>query len=203
MPETPEMPEMTDDAGIEHLTPELFVDLLEGAPVAADRRQHADHCARCREELAEISATLARLRSADRGDSVVLAAVTGSSRSIAPSRLRRYVPWLSAAALLLLALLLVRDRGRLAYVARDARDARDERHEGDISALSEADALLPSMDEDADFQILRTLSEEIGGEALFDDVYDSGTIPPDVIELTPAERRNLLGRLAQDLNTRS
>jgi hypothetical protein len=175
------MTAMKDEPGNDHLTPELLVDLLEGTPVAADRRQHLDGCVLCREELSEISATLARLKSADRREAIGPA----PSRSSVPSRLRRWAPWLSAAALLLLALFLVREP--------------DER---EVAVPAEAEALLPSVDEDADFQILRTLSEELGEEALIDEVYDFGTIPADVLELTPAERRNLLGRLADEM-TRS
>ena len=75
---------MRDDAGIDHLTPELLVELMEGTPVAVDRRQHLDDCERCREELFGISAALARLKSADPGDAIG----PSPSRSIAPSRLR-------------------------------------------------------------------------------------------------------------------
>jgi hypothetical protein len=186
----PDIPYTNDDAGIEHLSPEFLVDLMEGSPVAADRRQHLNRCARCREELASISRTLAHLKSLDPADSIP----PPRSRIIASVRLRRWAPWLSAAALLLLALLLARDRG--------GPDFRD-RDEGDVSTLGEADALLPSVEEDVDFQVLRVLAEELEGEALADELYDSGTIPSDLLELTPAERRNLLGRLAEDLNTRS
>jgi hypothetical protein len=183
------MAEMKDDEpGIDHLTPELFVDLLEGGPVAASRRQHLDRCAACREELAELSAALALVKSADPVDAVVPGPAAGSSRAASPSRLRRWIPWLSAAALLAMALLLARDSGRV--VSR----------EGDEGAI---DALLPSVEQDADFQILRALSEELGEEALFDELYDAGPIPSDLSDLTPAERGNLLDRLAEDLKARS
>jgi hypothetical protein len=87
----------------------------------------------------------------------------------------------------------VRERGGLDFPGPE---------EVETSTPGEAEALLPSLDEDADFQILRTLSEELGGEVLIDGVHDFGTIPPDVFELTPAERRNLLAKLAEEL-TRS
>jgi hypothetical protein len=67
----------------DHLTPELFVDVLEKSPVEASRRHHLERCPRCAAELRELEATLGLLK--------------GESR---PRARRRYAAWIAAATVL-------------------------------------------------------------------------------------------------------
>lgn len=73
---------MKDGAAGEHLTPELFVDLLEAAPVEAERRKHLASCIECRRELRDLEEALGMVRAEARGG----------------SRFRRYAFWAGAAA---------------------------------------------------------------------------------------------------------
>lgn len=52
---------MTTERERDHLTPEAFVDVSEGSPVDASRRQHLEDCSECRQELEELEQTLAIL----------------------------------------------------------------------------------------------------------------------------------------------
>ncbi len=82
------------DMANQHLTPELFVDLLEGAPVDAERTRHLASCAACRLELEELRETLGVVRS------TTLSASAG----------RRYMTWAAAAAAVLVAMLFFHGR---------------------------------------------------------------------------------------------
>jgi len=53
---------MKDEFVGEHLTPEQLVDLLEAAPVEAERRQHLASCIECRRELRDLAETLGMVR---------------------------------------------------------------------------------------------------------------------------------------------
>lgn len=73
---------MKDGVSGEHLTPELFVDLLEAVPVEAEIRQHLASCVECRRELRDLEEALGMLKAEARG----------------ASRFRRYALWAGAAA---------------------------------------------------------------------------------------------------------
>ena len=53
---------MTSERQQDHLTPEVFVDVLEGSPVEASWRQHLENCSDCRQELEALEQTLAILK---------------------------------------------------------------------------------------------------------------------------------------------
>jgi hypothetical protein len=71
----------------EHLNPEEFIDVLEGAPVEAEIRRHLASCVDCRLELRDLEKTLGMVR---------------EMRSDAPAYLR-YALWAGAAAAILVA----------------------------------------------------------------------------------------------------
>jgi hypothetical protein len=73
---------MKEEVAGAHLTPEQFVDLLEGSPVEAVVRRHLSTCAECGTELRGLEETLGAVRAESR----------------APSSFRRHAAWLGAAA---------------------------------------------------------------------------------------------------------
>jgi hypothetical protein len=75
-----------------HLTPEQFVDLLEGSPVEAEVRQHLSTCFECGAEFRGLEDTLGAVRAESR----------------APSSFRRHATWGAAAAILAAAVFLYR-----------------------------------------------------------------------------------------------
>lgn len=81
---------MKDGVAGEHLNPELFVDLLEAAPVEAERRQHLASCVECRRELRDLEEALGMVKAEARGG----------------SRFRRYGLWAGAAAAIVAAVAL-------------------------------------------------------------------------------------------------
>jgi hypothetical protein len=74
-----------------HLTPEQFVDLLEGSPVEAEVRQHFSSCVECRQELRGLEETLGAVRAESR----------------APSSLLRQASWMGAAAAIVAAVVFL------------------------------------------------------------------------------------------------
>jgi hypothetical protein len=166
----------------EHLTPELFIDLLDGAPVAAECRLHLTECAECREELRELEETLGLLRSGEKDE-----------RPAPPARASRryaYLWWAVSAAAVLVAVLLSLDRGSDAVDSSPAARAEE--------------MLLPPIEEDDDFRLLLALSEESEEIDFLDEVNAfPGLHPPDASGLTPGERQNLLEELARDMRSSS
>jgi hypothetical protein len=167
---------MPDRISEEHVSPETFVDLLEGAPVDASHRQHLARCQDCRRELEELERTLSVLRT-DAGAELP---------AVPARRWQRTVFWAGAAAVL--ALVLV----------------SQPRNPSDGSASTEAEQFLPDIDEDPEYRVLLAISLETeDSEVVLDAVHFSEPFSPDLYELTPSERRSLAEELVRLLRSRS
>lgn len=162
----------------EHLSPETFVDVLEGAPVDAAHRQHLSACQECRGELDGLEKTLSTLKSARDGE-------RGANFS---RRLWRYARWASAAAVLVLT--LVSQTRAPSHVA--------------APAAPEGVMLLPPIDDDGDYRLLLALAREAGdSDVLLDAVQFSTPFSSDPSELTPDERERLGEEIAEALRSSS
>lgn len=176
---------MADESTTEHLSPEIFVDLLDGAPLDAAYRQHLRNCSGCRQELAGLERTLSVVGPALAGE------VEGPDSTVSPMDRTaktewRYAVWASAAAVLLSVL-----------VSRP-------RHPSVTSTAAEYETLLAPIEEDEDYRLLLTLSRDVEDpEFLFDAVQYKAPFSPDPNELTPAEQTSLLGALARALRSSS
>jgi len=167
---------MTSERRRDHLTPEVFVDMVEGSPVEASRRQHLEHCLECRQELEELRQTLS-----------ILHEDVGTVAPPAGTRLRW---WLATAAAIALAV------SALYWMTLDTSG---------IAPLStrtvEVEDLLPPVEQDEEFQLLMALSGSMA-EELDGAVSPSFEgLPLEASGLTPAERQQLVEELAEAMRS--
>jgi hypothetical protein len=169
---------MSDRSDSGHLTPELFVDVLDGTPIDVSHKQHLEQCGHCRAELDELRGTLA------------LITPNEAASLTADSRKRLWVRWLAAAAALLIATLGV--YWRLDVSGEAAPNA------------AEIEAMLPPIEQDGEFQVLLTVAEGLDAEWDFDEpsAFESD-IGLDPGEWTAAERRRFVEKLAEELRSSS
>ena len=162
----------------EHLAPEVFVDLLDAAPVDASHRQHLAECQLCRAELEELRGTLSVLIPSD-----------GPS-SEADGRKRHWLRWVAAAAAAIVATASV-------YWGFDVSEPVGSR----AVAIEE---LLPPLERDAEFQLLLALTDALGEEWDSEEVsgYESET-GLDPGDWTAGERRRFVEKLAEELRSSS
>jgi hypothetical protein len=154
----------------EHLSPEIFVDLLEGSPVEARWRRHLDDCPECPRELGELGETLDWVRSAE----------TAPRRSES-SGLR----YLAAAAAVFLAL------GGLFFALRTRSPVAEH------GVASEQ--LLPPIQQDDDFELLLALSRDLPDTLVVQEAVETGSLVDALpTDLTEEEQRLLLERLATE-----
>ena len=166
----------------EHLSPEVFVDVLEGSPVDASWHQHLSTCSQCREELRGLEQTLA-LVSVDANAPPV--AVSMSMRPMQPTRV---VPaWAAAVGAALLAAVGVYGF----FATRDTSPA----------SSAEMEELLPPVDEDQEFQLLLALSDATDAELVEIAVPSFDGFALDPARLTPGERQRFVERLTEEMRS--
>ena len=174
---------MTSEHETSHLSPEIFVDLVEGSPVEASRQQHLSTCAQCREELMELEQTLSLLHE-DTGASALL-------EPVRPAR-RGFPAWAATAAAVLMAAVglywLVAEKGPGAAVPR---------------LNAEIEELLPPIDEDQEFQFLLAVSDATTEDSelveITAPVFDGLALDP--APLTPGERQRFVERLTEEMRS--
>ena len=175
---------MTSQRPHDHLTPEVFVDVVDGSPVDAFWHQHLESCSECRQELDELEQTLAVL-----DEDVVTAAL------LAPRPVARSFPrwWATAAAVVIAA-------SAAFWINLDWSGNAPASAE-----VPEVEDLLPPLEQDEEFQFLLALSgamdEEVDDVASpsieglgFDAFVFSGG-------LTPGERQRFVERLAEAMRS--
>lgn len=178
---------MTELMSDKHLTPETFVDVLEGAPVDVSRRQHLSVCVECQQELAELTQTLQLVASSERVAEHVESTPAPIVR--APARRGRVVAVVAAAIVVSL----------VAYSLVSPVAAPP----GSIET-AELDEFLPPVDEDHEFQLLLALSDALTGASVDGDDFDlSVEGAPDPSRLTPTEQKLFLESLEQELDRSS
>jgi len=162
----------------DHLPPEIFIDVAEGSPVDASRRQHLEHCAECRQELEQLEETLA-----------ILHHDVGAAAPAVRQRLRW---WLATAATIAIAV------SALYWMSLDRSGT------GAVAAREGAvEELLPPVEQDQEFQLLLALSgaldeeEEISGAASLS--FEG--FPLDASDLTPTERQRFVEELAEAMRS--
>lgn len=164
---------MTTERERDHLTPELFIDVAEGAPVDASRRQHLENCSECRQELAQLEQTLAILHD-DLG-------------AAAPSARHRLRWWFATAAAI--------------AVAVSALYWTNHEQSPTSAEVSEAEQLLPPAEQDQEFQLLLALSgamdEDLDGPASWS--FEEFRL--DAGALTPTERQRFVEELAEAMRS--
>ena len=162
----------------EHLTPEVFVDFLDAAPVEASHRQHLAGCEHCRAELDELRGTLSLL--------------TPSETAIpeAGGRKRAWLPWVAAAAAALVATAGVYRVFDVSEPAAPQAVAFEE--------------ILPPLERDAEFQLLLVWTDALGEEWYSEEVsaFES-EIGLDPGDWTAGERRRFVEKLAEELRSSS
>jgi len=175
---------MTSQRQQDHLTPEVFVDVLDGSPVDASWRQHLESCSECRQELDELEQTLAILN-----DDVATAAF------LAPPPVERSLSrwWATAAAVVIAA-------SAAFWINLDWSGNAPASTE-----VPEAENLLPLLEQDEEFQFLLALS------GVMDDELDDGASPSfeglafDAFVfssgLTPGERQRFVERLTEAMRS--
>ena len=172
---------MTRERERDHLTPEIFIDVAEGSPVDASRRQHLEHCSECRQELEQLKETLAILH-----DDV------GAAAPAAPAVRQRLRWWLATAATIAIAV------SALYWMSLDRSGT------GAASARKGAvEDLLPPVEQDQEFQLLLALSGAMDEE---EDISGAASpsfegFPLDASGLTPTERQRFVEELAEAMRS--
>ena len=186
---------MNEKVAGQHLTPEISIDFLDGAPVDASHRLHLERCDACRREIDERTSTLTLLRSAEERE---LIRVPGSEE-IRP-RGKGLGMWLVAAAACLVALVLLYPTMRPDGWSNGRSDAWMSQRD---SIVSEPDLLLPAEGDEA-LQLLLKLSDAVAGfEAMAFEALEIDVVPSAIDELTPEERGFVLERLAEEMRSSS
>ena len=187
---------MNDREADQHLTPEICIDLLDGAPVEASHRLHVERCDACRRELDELTGTLTLLSSAEESEVIGVA----GPEDIRP-RGKGLGVWLVAAAAFLVALVLI-----YPTVRPDGwSDGRPEAWMSEQdSIVSEPEGPLLPVERDEAFQLLLALSDEVAGsEAMAFERGEADAVPSAIDELTPEERGFVLERLTEEMRSSS
>ena len=173
---------MTRERERDHLTPEIFIDVAEGSPVDASRRQHLEHCSECRQELEQLEETLAILH-----DDVGAAAPAASA-------VRQLRWWLATPATIAIAV------SALYWMSLDRSGT------GAASAREGAvEDLLPPVEQDQEFQLLLALSGAMDEEEE-EDISGAASpsfegFPLDASGLTPNERQRFVEELAEAMRS--
>jgi len=162
-----------------HLSPEAFVDVIDGVPVDASWRQHLESGERCRRELDGLRETLSLLD------------VNAETSAPAPGTVPRRGPaprWVAVAAAVLVTAL----GGYWLSLDRESPPPS-----------AESDELLPPIDEDEEFQLLLALSNSVD-----DDLPEVGSVVDDELaidpsRLTPEEQELLVERLTEEMRSSS
>ena len=175
---------MTRERERDHLTPEIFIDVAEGSPVDASRRQHLEHCSECRQELEQLEETL-----------VILHDDVGAAAPAVRQRLRW---WLATAATIAVAV------SALYWMSLDRSGT------GAASARKGAvEDLLPPVEQDQEFQLLLALSRAVDEEEEEEDedeIRGAASLsfegfPLDASGLTPTERQRFVEELAEAMRS--
>lgn len=159
-----------------HLSPEAFVDVIDGAPVDASWRQHLESCERCRRELDELRETLSLFN-----------AETSAPAPASPPR-GSTPRWVAVAAAVLVTVL----GGYWFSLDREVPQP-----------LAESEELLPPIDEDEEFQLLLALSNAVDDDLpeVGNVVDDALAIDPS--RLTPEEQELLVEQLTEEMRSSS
>ena len=172
---------MSSERRQDRLTPEVFVDVLEGSPVDAFWLQHLENCSDCRQELGELEQTLA-----------ILNEDVGSAAPLAPSPVRRSLSrWWATAAAVVIAV-------SVAYWMNLDRSET-------APASAEVEDLLPPLEQDEEFQFLLTLSGAMDAELdevvspSFEGIALEAFVYPG--SLTPEERQRFVERLTEAMRS--
>lgn len=184
-----------------HLSPEEFVDALDGASPASAR--HLAACAECREELASLQATLGDARRAenisasepsplfwDHFSARVKQATANEPVDIRWSWAR--LVWKPAAALLVAA-------GALAiglYVRPEVRPASSAAG-GARPTVELASAALPAFEDDGSWSLVTALASELDWNELSQVAGPADGVADAMIEELTSEQREALARLLQ------
>lgn len=161
-----------------HLSPEVFVDVVEGVPVDASWQQHLSACPACQEELGELEQTLSLLNE----DTETVLPTTE------PAREPRGLPaWMVTAAAALVAAVGL-------YWLAVERDAS-------TPTSVELEELLPPVEEDEEFQFLIAVSGAADEDLveIAAPVFDSFALDPQ--RLTPGERQLFVERLTEEMRS--
>ena len=178
---------MTSERQQDHLTPEVFVDVLEGSPVDASWRQHLESCSDCRQELEALEQTLA-----------ILKEDVGTAASLAPPSVERSLSrwWATAAAVVIAA-------GAAYWMSVDRSGTAPTSAE--VPEVPEVEDLLPPWEQDEEFQFLLALSGAMDEE--LDDVaspsFEGFALEAFVFpgDLTPGERQRFVERLTEAMRS--
>lgn len=170
---------MSREHDANHLSPEAFVDVIDGAPVDASWRQHLASCERCRGELEELRETLSLLDAN---------AETSAAAAASPPRRGPTRGWVAVAA----AVLLIALGGYWLSVNRELP-----------GPSADSEELLPPIDEDEEFQLLLALSNAVG-----DNLPEVGGLVDDELaldpsRLTPEEQELLVEQLTEEVRSSS
>ena len=185
---------MNDRGADQHLTPEIYIDLLDGAPVEASHRLHVERCDACRRELDELTGTLTLLSSAEEREVIGIA----GPEEIRP-RGKGLGMWLVAAAAFLVTVVLIYPTVKPDGWSDGRPDAwMSERN----SIVSEPEGLLLPAERDEAFQLLLALTDEVAGsEAMAFVGEETDFVLSAIDELTPEERGLVLKRLAEEMRS--
>jgi len=174
---------MTSERQQDHLTPEVFVDVVEGSPVDASWRQHLENCTDCGQELEELEQTLA-----------ILNEDVGTAAPFAPRSAERSLSrwWATAAAVVIAA--------SAAYWMNVERSGTAPT----LAEVPEVEDLLPPLEQDEEFQLLLALSGAMDEE--LDDVaspsFEGFALDAFVFPgLTPGERQRFVERLTEAMRS--
>lgn len=161
----------------QHLTPEVFVDFIEGSPVDASWRAHLDECRACRVELTELERTLAVLR-ADTDATAPLAA---------PPRTRVAPAWLGVAA----AVVLLSVGAAWLWVEKTPT----------ATTSVPLEELLPPVEQDDEFRFLLAVSDANDVELfeVSEPAFDGFELDPG--RLTPSQRQQFVERLTEEMRS--
>jgi hypothetical protein len=184
-----------------HLSPEEFVDALEGTSRAS--ATHLVECAECREELAGLQATLGDARRIETTDPSPLfwehfSARVKQATAAAPagsewSWVR--LAWKPAAALLMAALALA-----LGLYVRPAVQPAGSLAGGAQPTNELASAAVPAFEDDGSWSLMTALASELDWNELSQAAEPAeGTADAMIEELTPAQREALARLLQKEM----
>ncbi len=187
---------MSEQSANRHLPPDIFVDVLEQAPVDASWRRHLQSCERCAEELASLEASLSWVQ-ADALDEPLGPGETdrpihAPAGGLRPARRASSWLWLASAAALALAALVISRGAPLTAPTFDT--------------VTDLEEILPPIELDEEFQWLIGLTDgDEGDEEELGFMADSPLVDsmPEAEGLTAEERADLLEQLAEEMRASS
>jgi hypothetical protein len=190
-----------------HLTSDEMIDALDGTLTGAPAR-HLQHCATCRDQLADVEALIGTLRSVEVPDppAALMARVSATVRAAieADTSRARPAPWLAwrllvpSGALVAVVVALVSTLAARAPLSTAAAGS-------ELAAMIGDTELAPDLDADASWRLLGALVAEsdpttLSQAEILAPAGLAGSIDRVVIDLTPQEQAELMRLLREELD---